>query len=115
TPAVGALSDNPDPVAAGNSLTLAASNVTDDGTIASVSFYRESNNEPGLQVGDQGDTLVTSTSTNNGGFWSVAIPTTNLPAGTYTYYAQATDEAGLIGKPASTLSNVVPGPPNITA
>jgi hypothetical protein len=117
TPTVGALTNNPDPVASGNSLTLSASNVTDDGSVSSVSFYRESNNEPGLQFGPGGDALVGSTSTNNGGFWLINISTTGLSAGTYTYYAQATDDAALTGAPAFTSSTVTGAvsAPNITA
>jgi hypothetical protein len=108
TPTVGSVSANPEPVASGNSFTLTASSAVDDGTVSSVSFYRESNNEPGLQVGAFGDTLVGSTNVNNSGFWSASISTTGLAAGSYTYYAQGLDNLGLIGAPASITSTVTP-------
>jgi hypothetical protein len=106
TPSVEALTDSPDPVAAGDTITLNASNVTDDGTVTNVSFYRESNGVAGLQVGFQGDTLVGTDTTPSAGVWSIDVDTTALAAGTYTYWAQATDDAGLIGKPASTTNQV---------
>jgi hypothetical protein len=114
TPTVGVLTDTPDPVAAGNMLTLSASDITDDGTVTSVSFYRETNGVAGLQVGFQGDTLVGTANTSTAGSWSSEVPTTGL-SGTYTYWAQATDDAGLAGQPASTTNTVVPGVPAVTA
>src|SRR5687767_15844399 len=68
TPAIATLAASPNPVAPGSTLTLTASGVTDDGTVTSVSFYRETNNVAGLQVGFQGDTLVgTDTTPGPGG------------------------------------------------
>ncbi len=107
SPVVGTLVDAPDPISSGNTLTLDASDVTDDGIVTSVSFYRESNGQAGLQVGFQGDTLVGTDTTEVGGTWSVNVSTTGLAAGTYTYWAQATDDAGLTGAPASTTNSVI--------
>jgi hypothetical protein len=109
-PTVAMLSDSPDPVTGGNSITLVASGAnSEDGTVTSVGFYRESNGDPGLQVGIEGDTLVGTSITNVNGFWSVNVSTVGLGAGTYTYYAQATDDIGLIGAPAMTSGSVVVG------
>ncbi len=116
TPTVGTLSDIPDPVTGGNSFTLSASGVVSNGrTVSSISFYRESNGEPGLQVGAEGDTFVGTTNSNIGGFWSVNVSTVGLPAGTYTYWAQATDDTGLTGAPASTTNTVIIGAPAVSA
>jgi hypothetical protein len=117
TPTVGLLSDTPDPVTGGNSITLSASGVSSaDGEVTSVSFYRESNGEPGLQVGLEGDTFVGTDTTPSGGFWSASASTAGLAPGTYTYYAQATDDAGLTGAPVSTTNTVSGGAaPSVTA
>lgn len=110
TPTVGTLTDTPDPVSAGGILTLSASDVTDDGTVTGVSFYSEANGIEGLQVGFQGDTLVGTTNSQTGGVWAVDVPTTGLAPGTYTYWAQATDDANLVGSPASTANTVTDEP-----
>jgi hypothetical protein len=115
-PLVSVLSDTPDPVTSGNSFTLSASGIV-NASAASVQFYRESNGEAGLQVGAQGDTFVGNTTTSDSGFWSASIQTTGLAAGTYTYYAQATDRDGITGTPATTSNTLTPGinPPAVTA
>jgi hypothetical protein len=93
-PKIGSVGDAPDPATIGSSVTLTASGVTDaDGSVARVSFYRESNGVAGLQVGSGGDTLVGSDANGADGF-SVRVSTGNLAAGTYTYYALATDNTG---------------------
>ena len=61
------------------------------GTISSVNFYRESNGTSGLQSAS--DTLV-GTGTQSGSTWTFNTATTNFAAGTYTYYAVATDNTG---------------------
>src|SRR5687767_10568152 len=64
--------------------------------------------EPGVTVrtgtGRAGDTLVGTTTTEVGGFWSANVSTAGLADGTYTYWAQASDDAGLSGPPASTTN-----------
>ena len=54
-----------------------------------------------------GDTLL-GTDTNGAGGWSITtmIPT-NIPRGTYTYHAQATDSAGQVSTPVSITIRVV--------
>ena len=93
-PTVTSLTDSPDGVRTGGSVTLTANNVVDvDGGIASVSFYRESNGTAGLQAGAGGDVLVGTDASGAGGY-SVAASTAGLPDGTYVYYAVATDDDG---------------------
>ena len=94
-PSVGAVSDSPDGAAAGATVTLAASGVTDpDGRVAKVSFYRETNGTPGLQAGGAGgDALVGSDADGSDGF-KATFSTAGLAARAYTYYAQATDDRG---------------------
>jgi hypothetical protein len=118
-PTVGTLADTPDPVTAGNSVTLTAGGAASpDGTVASVSFYRETNGEPGLQVGAEGDTPVGADTTPAGGFFSASASTTGLADGISTYWAQAADDLGLTGSPASTTNTVTGGtpvPPRVAA
>ncbi len=114
-PTVATLADTPDPVSGGNSITLSASGVSaDQGAISSVAFYRETNVEPGLQVGFEGDTLVGTDTTPSAGFWSVTVNSFGLPSATYTYWAQALDDVGLIGPPASTTNTVIEPVPEVT-
>jgi hypothetical protein len=93
-PVIGSLSASPNPVTAGEPLTLIATGVADPadpgGAVLSVSFYRESNGIAGLQTDAQGDTLV-ATDNDPADGWSASVATDGLTAGTYTYYAQATD------------------------
>ena len=110
TPTVGTLTGTPDPVTWPDPLTLTATDVTDDGAVTGVSFYRETNGLPGLQVGDFGDLFVGTDPDGSDG-WSFDVPTTSLDNGTYTLWSQATDDAGLIGTPASTIGTVIGAPP----
>jgi hypothetical protein len=94
TPTIGGFVANPASVSVGQSTTLTASNVVESGgtgTITGVTFYRESNGTSGLQIGS--DTLVGS-GTQSGTSWSITAATGGLAAGTYTYYAVATDSNG---------------------
>ena len=100
TPTIGSFSVSPTSVTAGASATLTASNVTESGgTIASVKFYRESNGTSGLQT--TGDTLI-GTGTQSGTTWSISTSTTGFAAGSYTYYAVATDSGGTSSAASST-------------
>jgi hypothetical protein len=111
-PAVGALSDSPDPVDSSQQVTLSASGVSDaEGDAVTVNFYRESNGVSGLQVG--GDTLVGSDNSN-----PCSITISPGSPGTFTYYAQASDVWGLAGNVVSTTNTVLtysvtPGTPNL--
>ena len=91
SPTIGSFTISPTSVVAGASATLTAVNVAETGgTIASVVFYRESNGVSGLQTGTGGDLLL-GTGTNSGSNWSLSTSTSGLTAGTYTYFALATD------------------------
>jgi hypothetical protein len=92
-PAVASVGDSPDPSPVGGAFTLTAAVSDADGTVARVDFYRESNGVAGLQGGKGGDALVGTDSNKSGGY-SVTVPTSGLAAGTYTFYALATDNAG---------------------
>ena len=103
-PVVTALSDTPDPVAAGGTITLTATGVGDpDGSIANVRFYRETNGIAGLQTTGASDVLLGTDTTASPYSLSVAAPAVN---GAYTYYAQATDNLGLAGNAAVTTNTV---------
>ena len=113
-PTVGTFTDSPDPITPGDQLTLAASGVSDDGTVTGVAFYRETNGVAGLQVGFQGDAHLVTQTQVVGGVWTVMIPTAGL-SGTYTYWAQATDDSGLAGASASTTNTVIPIAPVVNS
>jgi hypothetical protein len=110
TPTVGALTDTPDPVAHGDTITLTATGAADDEAVDRVSFHRETNGIAGLQVGFGGDLLVGTDPNPTAGVASAIVPTTGLGNGTYTYWAQATDNEGFPGAPASTTNTVTTAP-----
>ncbi|HEY1685969.1 MAG TPA: hypothetical protein VGG19_14485 [Tepidisphaeraceae bacterium] len=100
-PTVSVLSASSITVTSGASFTLNAT-ATDPnagGSIKSVSFYRESNGTSGLQT--SGDTLVGTVTSSTNGTWSESVTTTGLSAGSYTFYAVATDNSGLTSNSAS--------------
>ncbi len=103
---IGGFSVNPTTVSPGTPITLTASNVTESGaTITGVNFYRESNGTSGLQIGS--DTLV-GAGTQNGTTWTLAnVSTAGLSAGTYTFYAVASDSNGNTSSASSTTLTVV--------
>jgi endonuclease/exonuclease/phosphatase family metal-dependent hydrolase len=106
TPTIGSFVANPASVSAGTPTTLTASSVTETGgtgTISGVNFYRESNGTTGLQIGS--DTLA-GAGTASGTTWTLSASTTGLAAGTYTYYAVATDSNGNSSAVSSTSLTV---------
>lgn len=106
-PVVTSVSDSPDNVTAGATITLTASGVSDpDGSVAKISFYRESNGASGLQTGSGGDTLVGADTSSSDGF-KTTFSTSGLSAGAYTYYAQATDNGGATSGAVSCTNTVV--------
>lgn len=106
TPVVGSFNASPGAVTAGQAVTLAATGVADaDGTVSSVSFYRDSNGNGGW---DSGDTLL-GTVNNPSGSASLTWNTGGLAAGTHTVLARARDNTGAWGNATSaTLSIVAP-------
>ena len=88
TPTIGSFTVSPTSVTAGATVTLAASNVAESGgSISSVNFYRETNGTAGFQTTD----ALVGTGTVNGGTWTLNTSTSGFAAGSYTYYAVATD------------------------
>jgi subtilase family serine protease len=114
TPSIGSLSGSPSTVQTGNAFTLVAANVTETGgTINSVTFYRESNGQSGLQTGSGGDTVLGS-GAQAGTSWTINAGTAGLSAGTYTFYAVATDSTGQTSTAAScTVTVTAPATPTI--
>ncbi len=102
-PTVGTLSPNVGSSATGVPITLSLSSAADNGSVASVSFYRETNGIAGLQAGTTStvtaDTLVGSDTTSP---YSATVATTGLASGTYTYYARAADNFGALSAVATT-------------
>ncbi|MCD4727189.1 MAG: hypothetical protein K8R46_05985, partial [Pirellulales bacterium] len=89
-PSISSLSDSPDPVTQGNSLTLTANNVTDsDGIVKKVEFYRDTNGNSAINVGT--DVLLATDTSSNGG-WACSVITSGFPLGTNTYLARAQDD-----------------------
>lgn len=106
-PTISVLSSSSSSVTSGNSFTLTASGVSDPnsgGSISKVSFYRESNGTSGLQT--SGDTLIGTTTSGSNGSWIDSVSTSGLSAGSYTFYAVATDNSGLSSNVASTTVTI---------
>jgi hypothetical protein len=97
---IGSFTASPNPITAGSSLTLTASNIgpaTPGATITQVSFFYLDSSGAEHIVGKG-----TQTST---GVWTLTIKP-NLAPGAYTLYALANDSAGLFG-PAAALTLTV--------
>jgi hypothetical protein len=115
-PSVTSVGDSPDPSPVGGVVKLTAAVGDADGNVARVDFYRDSNGIAGLQIGKGGDTLVGTDSDKSGGY-SIAVKTTGLAAGSYTYYALATDAAGATsatGTAAAKTTNILQSPGGIS-
>lgn len=109
-PNISGLTDSPDPVAAGASLTLIATGVSDpEGAIAKVEFYRDSNNS-GLFEKSVDALIGLDGSARHG--WSIVISTTGFPTGTSTYFARSRDLLDEVSKPA-VATGVVQGKLNL--
>src|SRR5262249_22549654 len=98
-PQISSFTASPNPVTAGSSVTLTASNITDEipsASITQVAFYYmdTSGNQQLLGYGTQ----------TSPGVWTFTF-TVNLTSATYTLFAQAEDSYGIFGDPvAITLS-----------
>jgi uncharacterized delta-60 repeat protein len=95
-PQIGSFTASPNPVFAGTSLTLTASNITDEiprATITQVAFYVQSNGV---------STLLGYGTPSSTGVWTLSSTNTfGLSAGTYTLFAQAEDSYGVFGDPVA--------------
>ncbi len=84
------LNVSPTPVISGTGVQIIASNIVSElGTaVAGVTFYRESNGVPGLQIGS--DTLL-GEGVKSGTSWKISTNTHDFPGGQVKYYAVARD------------------------
>jgi hypothetical protein len=106
-PQISSFTTSPNPVTAGSSLTLTASNITDanpGATITQVAFYLDSNGDGSL---DAGDALVGYGIQTSPGVWTFTFSTSGLSSGTYTLFAQAEDSYGVLGDPLATTAQVM--------
>jgi uncharacterized delta-60 repeat protein len=92
---IGSFTASPNPVTAGSSVTLTASNITladPTSTITQVAFY---------YIDSSGNQVTLGTVTvSSGGAWTLTSSTGfGLTTGTYTLYAQAEDSDGILGDP----------------
>jgi hypothetical protein len=83
-----------------------------DGTVASVSYYLESNGVSGLQTGTGGDTLLATLTARP---YTTTINTLSQATGTYTVYAQAVDNLGATSPVQSATYTVTPAFSSIVA
>jgi hypothetical protein len=67
-----------------------------------VAFYLDSNNDGTLETsGSHADTLLGYGTLSSPGVWTFTWSTSGLTAGTYKLFAQAKDNYGVYGDPAS--------------
>jgi uncharacterized delta-60 repeat protein len=102
-PQIGAFTASPNPVTAGSSVTLTASNIVDlnpGATITQVTFYYYDSS--GTKV-----TLGTVTQSSGGAWTLTSTNAFGLPAGTYTLYAQAKDSDGVFSDPLALTLQVM--------
>ena len=91
-PVIASLGISSNYITAGTSTTLTARGISDsDGTVSSVSFYRDANGD-GLH--DEGDTLLTTASPVPGDEVSYTLATDGMTPGSYTFFARALDNDG---------------------
>jgi hypothetical protein len=99
---IGSFTASPNPVAAGNNVTLTVSNITlaDPGsTITQVAFYLDSNKDSTLEPGT--DELLGYGTRNADGTWTLTFSTATagIISGTSMLFAQAEDSDGVFSDP----------------
>jgi subtilisin family serine protease len=93
-PGMTSLSVSPNPAEIGSTIALTALGLADsDGSVTSVSFYRDDNGNGQL---DETDQLVGTDTTIIDSQASVAFDTAGLPAGDHLFFARATDNDALV-------------------
>jgi uncharacterized delta-60 repeat protein len=105
-PQIGSFTANPNPVTAGRSVTLTASNITDlnpNSTVTQVAFYQDANGDGILEPGT--DTLLGYGTQTSPGVWTFTF-TVNLTPGTYTLFARAEDNYGVFVDPLALTETV---------
>jgi hypothetical protein len=116
TPTISALSDEPDPVFQGGTLTLTALDVNDpDGWIVQVDFYRDLNGNGYLDRDGSDQLLGSDTNGLDGWSWSGSIGRLP-PIGLNLYFAIAKDNNGLWSDPVSAMGEIlapIPGDINL--
>jgi ELWxxDGT repeat protein len=112
-PSVGTLTATPNPVSKGKKLTFVATDVSDaDGTVASVSFYRDVDGDGEVTFADK--RLGTDVDATNG--WSLSVLSSNayLITGVNRILAVAKDNLGAVGQATLTLVTI-DAPPKISS
>ena len=108
-PTITSLSDSPDPVPQGNTLTLTANGVADsDGTVTRVEFYRDANNNSVLDVGT--DQLLGEDKLHRR--LDVERLEQHPSRRNHSVFCPAQDNVGAYSN-AVTTTGVVQGPPNV--
>ena len=113
SPNIGSLTDSPDPVTEGNSLTLTANDVSDDGNVVRVEFYWDADSSGTI---DSQTDLLLGTDTSGADGWTCVFLAAELPTDTpITYMARAQDDSGLWSDTASTTGtiNAITNKPNL--
>ncbi len=115
-PTIATLAPSSGSVARRSTVTLSATGVADsDGTIASVSFYRDAN---GNGTFDVSDTLLGSAVTASGGAFSLAVNTASFSLGNNTFFARVRDNNGAMSAAGTTqvaITNLAPVVATVTA
>ena len=102
-PVITGLTSTPEPAVQGGAIALQANGVTGDNGVASVAFYRDAN---GNGAFDPGVDQLLGTDTNGANGWAMDVSTANLSSGTQTFFAQATDDQGLVSNVVTTTATV---------
>ena len=102
-PLIGSLSASANPVSAGSSVTLTASNITDanpGASIIQVAIFVENANGTNTLLG------YGTQDPNSPGTWTTTVATTGWSSGAYTLFAQAKDSDGVLGDPFAITETV---------
>jgi uncharacterized delta-60 repeat protein len=106
-PQIVSFTASPNPVTAGNNVTLTGSNMTDanpGSTITQVTFYVDTNGDGVL---DPGDTLLVGTTNFSNGTFTLTFSTTGWSAGSKMLFAVAMDNYGVFSDRLATTLSVI--------